>query len=174
MPLSTGATWPALANRTASAADVNNKFAWLEGHRLPMVNGLLTTTSQNIGHTLYKWDKGYFDIINFIGASITTLNIGLPVSAWMKGTTAGGTTTVDASYNISSIVTGSPHIYNIYYSHSYTTPSNPICVATPKGNISINTVIYTSTSAGCTVVTQNFFSPFPQATSFNLMVFGSW
>ena len=69
MPFTTTATWPALANRTASAADVNSKFNWLEGNRLPMNSGALTTGAYDIGSVLYKWN--IFNVNSLIINSFT-------------------------------------------------------------------------------------------------------
>ena len=107
MPFSTGATWPALANRTASAADVNNKFEWVEGHRYPHNSGALTTGAYDIGSSAYQWNKAYFsdNLILENTSTITSLFFGGRVASWGMLTYSGGTATANGSFNISSIVT---------------------------------------------------------------------
>lgn len=103
MPLTTTATWPSLVNRTASAADVNNKFAWLEGDRLPMNNGILTTDVYDIGSDDTPWRNGVFSSV-VIGGQTTSVSLRFgKISAWGKITVSGGTVTADGTYGVNSL-----------------------------------------------------------------------
>lgn len=103
MPLSTGATWPSLANRTASAADVNSKFEWAEGHRYPQINGVLTDNTYGIGNTSSVWDSLYLSgNIVIAGNTVTSKLIGIDAWATLKPSAYGDYVT-STGYNISSI-----------------------------------------------------------------------
>ena len=133
MPFTTTATWPALANRTASAADVNNKFAWLEGHRYPHNSGALTTGVYDIGMSAYNWKTGYFNQYVHAGNNtISSSDIDRKVFCCGHINASGASISVDYSYNVSSVVrafTGATSIIytrvnSIYWHGVAATPIN--------------------------------------------------
>lgn len=136
MPLSTGATWPALANRTASAADVNAKLEWLEGHRLPMDNGALTNGAFDIGTSNYKWNNIHLKELNCTNIHFNSVDSGIHIRAWGNVNVSGGTLTSLQSFNISSYVynSGFPGKYEpvVSYTTVSTSTSYPIRAHTPK------------------------------------------
>lgn len=115
MPLSTGATWPALReNFTAAAEDMTSKFEWVEGDRLPMSGGVLTTTVFNIGSSSYNWNTAYFNELNSPSQVFFNVNDGLALRAWGRFSVSGGTVTALESNGVSSIT------YNPIFPGSYT------------------------------------------------------
>ena len=132
MPLTTTATWPTLTNRTASAADVNSKFNWLEGHRYPMNGGALTTGAFDIGSSAYKWKTAHFNS-NVIVDSVTVTSdtIGGKIGAWGKMSVSGNTLTADGSFNVASIISITGE-YIINYATYFTGPLNPPGIATVR------------------------------------------
>lgn len=116
MPLSTGATWPALkANFTAAAADMTAKFEWIEGHRYPMIGGELTSSVYDFGTSSYKWNRAYFITTNAPHVYIGNINNGETVRAWANVNVSSGTLTVADSFNVSSFTYNSafPGLYAI-------------------------------------------------------------
>jgi hypothetical protein len=129
MPLTTTATWPSLANRTASAADVNAKFEWLEGHRYPHNAGALTTGAYDIGSSSYGWESGYF-VSAVIGGGTMPADINPRIKVWGSFDVSGGTLTTLESYKVASVQYSSalPGMYTISVNDwGYTSTSFQYC-----------------------------------------------
>lgn len=133
MPLSTGATWPSLLNRTASAADVNAKFEWLEGHRYPHSSGGLTTGAYDVGSASYIWASGYFNSIVLGGVALGSDVPGKTLDAWAFANT--GTFTTTAAFNVSSVtqffgVSGTDAGLSFNFTNTMTTNKYAVCAST--------------------------------------------
>lgn len=127
MPLSTGATWPALrTNFTAAAEDMTSKFEWLEGHRYPMAYGSLTTAAFDIGSTDYKWASGHFVECNSPAMKFTTIDDGKLIRAWANVDVSGGTLTVAQSFNLGSFWYNPSYVGEYYISINYFVPTIPV------------------------------------------------
>lgn len=115
MPLSTGATWPTLANRTASAADLTAKFEWAEGTRLPMANGVLANNTYDLGETASVWKAGYFNNIVMSGTTFTSVDTCAGrVRAYANVSDNGSTLTANGSWGIDSVLSGGfPGVYTL-------------------------------------------------------------
>lgn len=134
MPLTTTATWPTLTNRTASAADVNSKFNWLEGDRLPMNSGALTTGAYDIGSSFSKWGNGYFSShIEVSSATLTSQFVDkrIRAAAWVFKDSLG--TITSWAFQISSIIsdTTATSSFIMNFTSTISTAAPMICERNP-------------------------------------------
>ncbi len=153
MPFTTTATWPALANRTASAADVNNKFAWLEGHRYPHSGGIIANNTYDIGSAAYLWNKGIFSTMVVGGETLGADVPGRTINAWATVDTSTSNPPT-RGFNISSVAlhwnSGTGDRYG--YTFNLTTPMQSDKYAV-IGSSEYRTNIFTQAAAFFTVDT---------------------
>jgi len=132
MPLSTGAAWPALANRTASAADLTAKFEWLEGDRLPMSNGILTTSVFDIGASAKSFSKAFFSNGLIIDGNTITSSSTRSFKAWAAiwdfYNLGSYVATIVESFNFSALFRYSEGDYLLTYTTPMTT-AHPVISA---------------------------------------------
>lgn len=141
MPLTTTTLWPSLTDgKKAKASEVESKFDWLEGDQWPMIGGVLTNDTYDMGSAAYRWNLGYFkqvsaDNLVTTGGTLTTDEIRATAKAWGWGIGASGSVTT--SYNISSVTLLSTGVYRV----AWTTPFATNTYAVVANGVRVTAVI---------------------------------
>lgn len=133
MPDTTTAQWPTLTDgKKAKATEVEEKFSWLEGDQMPMVNGVKTTGAYDIGSFAYRWNNGYFNSVitgNIVtSATSTSEDLRVLTQAWGQFIGSAGTLPSSGIYNISSVSKLTTGVYRVNWDTAFSTNSYSIFV----------------------------------------------